>query len=148
MSAAFDAGGSIPKRHTCDDANLSPPLSWSGVPAGTEVLALLVDDPDAPRKTFSHWVAVNIPPDYNGNVLSEGMRFGDEDGILEGVNDFGSIGYSGPCPPRGSTHMYVLRLFALDARLDVESGASREQVTSAMEGHILAEANLSASFAR
>lgn len=147
-SAAFDPGGRIPKRYTCDEANLSPPISWSEPPAGTRALALVVDDPDAPRRTFTHWIAYNIPPDYNGRVLSEGQRPGVDQGALEGTNDFGMEGYGGPCPPRGSVHTYVFRAYALDEPLTLAAGATREQLFDAMQDHVLAEATFEARYGR
>src|SRR5690606_5928584 len=146
-SPAFSEG-QIPRTYTCDGENLSPPVSWSGVPEGTESVVLVLDDPDAPRGTFTHWIVANIPPDYNSCAIPENVSFEDALGILEGSNDFGRPGYGGPCPPPGPAHNYVLRLYALDARLELEGGISGKQLTFAIDGQVLAEANLSAPDAR
>lgn len=132
-STAFDSGESIPTKYTCDGANVSPPLQWSGVPDNAQSLVLICEDPDAPGRTFSHWVLYNIPP--TTTALSEG----DESGT-PGNNDFGKSGYGGPCPPRGPAHRYYFRLYALDGDIEVVSGATRPQVLDSIEGHILAEA--------
>lgn len=146
-SSTISAGRPIPTHHTCDGENISPALSWSGAPEGTQSLALIVDDPDAPRGTFVHWVVFNLPPDQPGSTIPEGVLF-DENGVVEGANDAGGVGYSGPCPPAGSSHTYVFRLYALDTRLDLRTGATKKQVTQSMDGHVLAESNLSATYAR
>lgn len=148
FSAGFNAGDAIPARHTCDGEDVSPPLSWGGVPDGARSLALIVDDPDAPQGTFVHWVVYNIPPDYNGRTFTEGASFDEESAIMEGRNDFGRQGYGGPCPPPESEHTYGFRMYALDAELDLEEGAMKKQVTQAMEGHILDEANISGTYRR
>lgn len=151
ITQAFSSGERIPEKYTCQGEDISPPFTIQNTPEGTQSIALLVDDPDAPRKTFTHWILFNLPADTT--VLSEGLdveeHFGDEDdGPLEGVNDFGSPGYGGPCPPPGSTHHYHFRFFALDTRLDLESGATRKQLTQAMDGHILAETDYIGTFER
>jgi Raf kinase inhibitor-like YbhB/YbcL family protein len=139
-SAAFEAGGAIPSRHSCDGENVSPPLSFAGVPAGTRSLALVVDDPDAPVGTFIHWLAWGIDPDSDG--LGEGQA-----APREGRNGFGTTGYAGPCPPRGR-HRYFFRLFALDAELDLEPGADRKQLESALDDHVLESAELLGTYER
>ena len=141
-SPQFNPGGLIPKEHTCDGRNTSPALRWSHPPDNTKSLVLIVDDPDAPRGTFVHWVAFNIPPEFNGRVLPAGVAFDADQGVVEGANDFGDTGFGGPCPPRGSEHRYIFRLYALDADLAPSEGASKKQVTQAMQGHVLGEANL------
>ena len=144
-STAFAAGGMIPSRYTCDDADVSPALAWSGVPAGTKSLALICDDPDAPdpaapRMTWVHWVLFNIPPSATG--LPEAAFPHDlPSGTRQGSNDWNRIGYGGPCPPIG-THRYFFKLYALDTALDLAAGASKEQLLKAMEGHILAQAEV------
>lgn len=140
-SNAFSANGTIPPQYTCTGADRSPALSWDEPPAGTRSFALIVDDPDAPRKTFTHWVLYDLPPDLR--QLSEGLP---PDPILltggvQGKNDFNRYGYGGPCPPKG-THRYVFQLYALDTMLDLAPGASKDKVTDAMKGHILAGAEL------
>src|SRR5919197_6162289 len=116
-SGAFEEGATIPRRHTCDGENVSPPLAWSGAPEGTRSLALIVDDPDAPVGTFAHWLAWGLDREAGG--LGEGER-----APSEGRNDFGRTGYGGPCPPRGhGRHRYFFRLYALAGELDLAAGA-------------------------
>jgi Raf kinase inhibitor-like YbhB/YbcL family protein len=139
-SDAFEADGTIPRRYTCDGENVSPPLSFAGVPEGTRSLALVVDDPDAPVGTFTHWLARGIGPGAGG--LGEGQP-----APREGRNGFGTIGYAGPCPPRGR-HRYFFRLHALDAELDIESGADRDEFDHALDGHVLETAELMGGYER
>ena len=140
-TTAFSEGGAIPRKHTCDGADLSPALAWSGIPAGTQSLVLIVDDPDAPAGTWTHWIAWNIPPTA---ALSEGVpkveRLGD--GTLQGQNDFRRIGYGGPCPPPGKAHRYFFKLYALNAKLDLTPGSTREELERALKGHVLGEAKM------
>ncbi len=141
-SAAFADGEPIPRRHTCEGEDLSPPLSWSGVPEGTRSLALIVDDPDAPAGTFVHWLAWGLDPARGG--LGEG-----EAAPVEGRNGFGASGYRGPCPPPGhGPHRYFFRLFALDSELGLAAGASRAELERALEGHVLARAELAGTYER
>ena len=137
-SPAFPAGGMIPARFTCKGTNVNPPLQFSGVPQGTKSLALIVDDPDAPGGLFTHWLIWNI--DSGTTQLRE--KSGPA-GAVEGTNDFGARGYCGPCPPSG-THRYYFRLFALDQKLDLKSGAKRAALERACKSHILAQAELMA----
>jgi len=141
-SSAFNEGETIPKKYTCDGEDLSPPLSWSGVPGDTKSLALIVDDPDAPGGTFVHWVQFDISPDVQG--FQEGMKGAG----VEGINDFRRRGYSGPCPPRGSDHHYFFKLYALDEKLNLAAGASKREVERAMQGHILAQGQLTGKYRR
>jgi len=146
-SEAFEEGGMIPKKYTCDGEDASPPLSWTGVPEGTKALALICDDPDAPVGTWVHWVIFNIPPDTIGlseNIPPERVL---ESGARQGRNDFGNIGYGGPCPPRG-THRYYFKLYALDKKVDLEPGATKDELLKAMEGHVLAEGRLMGRYKR
>ncbi|RLE00677.1 MAG: YbhB/YbcL family Raf kinase inhibitor-like protein [Candidatus Aminicenantes bacterium] len=146
-SAAFSEGGWIPEKYTCDGDNVSPPLEWSGLPAGTASLALICDDPDAPMGTWVHWVVFNIPPETDGlpeNVPPEREL---KQGGLQGINDFRKIGYGGPCPP-GGTHRYFFKLYALDCRLDLPAGITKAQLMAAMEGHILDQAVLMGRYSR
>jgi len=146
-SEAFEEGGMIPKKYTCDGEDASPPLSWTGVPEGTEALALICDDPDAPVGTWVHWVIFNIPPDTTGlseNIPPERVL---ESGARQGRNDFGNIGYGGPCPPRG-THRYYFKLYALDKKVDLEPGVTKDELLKAMEGHVLAEGRLMGRYKR
>jgi Raf kinase inhibitor-like YbhB/YbcL family protein len=135
ISTAFADGESIPERHSCDGDDLSPPLSWTVPPAGTVSLALCVDDPDAGRYPFTHWLAWGLPPAAGG--LGEG-----EAAPGEGRNDFGAPGYRGPCPPPGKPHRYVFRLFALDAEPALGPSDRRLSFDAALEGHVLATAEL------
>jgi Raf kinase inhibitor-like YbhB/YbcL family protein len=135
-SAAFGHGQPIPRKHTCEGEDASPPLAWSGVPEETESLALVVDDPDAPGGTFAHWRAWGITPAAGG--LGEG-----EAPPFEGRNDFGSVGWRGPCPPPGhGPHRYFFRLYALDAELELPAGAAKAEVDRALAGRALAVAGL------
>lgn len=151
-SSAFQSGASIPEAYTCAGSNVSPPLSWSNLPEGAQTLALIVDDPDAPGKTFVHWVLFNLPPDRD--MLPEGLSVeqhfeANAQKPIEGVNDFGDQGYGGPCPPPGDeAHQYAFRLYALDATLELGAGATKQQLTQAMDGHILAEADLVGAYQR
>jgi Raf kinase inhibitor-like YbhB/YbcL family protein len=141
-SAVFENGEAIPSRYTCEADNVSPPLAWSGLPEGTRSLALIVDDPDAPSGTFLHWLAWDIDPSAGG--LGEG-----EPPPREGTNGFGEVGYGGPCPPPGhGRHRYFHRLHALDAELGLEPGASRADLEAAMEGRVLATAELVGTYER
>jgi Raf kinase inhibitor-like YbhB/YbcL family protein len=141
-SDAFGQGEEIPRRHACDGEDVSPALSWRDPPAGTRSLALIVEDPDAPRGTFTHWLAWNIEPVAGG--LAE-----DESAAAEGRNDFGIGGWSGPCPPPGhGPHRYFFRLHALDARLDVGFRAGRRELDRALAGHVLGAAELMGLYER
>lgn len=146
-SSAFAPGAAIPAKHTCDGADLSPPLFWSGAPANTRSFALIADDPDAPAGTWVHWVLWNIPA--SANSLQEGIGRSPTraDGIRQGVTDFRRAGYGGPCPPSG-THRYFFRLAALDAVLDLPENATRAQLEAAMQGHVLGTAELMGTYAR
>jgi hypothetical protein len=129
-SDAFKNDGRIPVRYTCDGEDISPPLSISDVPESAESLALVMDDPDAPMGTFDHWIVWNIPVDTIS--IAEGEQ---PEGV-PGRNDFGNLGYGGPCPPSG-THVYRFKLYALDTMLELEEGATKEELQVAMEGHIV-----------
>lgn len=146
-STAFEEGSMIPKRYTCDGEDVSPPLAWTGIPEGTESLALICDDPDAPMGTWIHWVLFNIPADTKelaANIPPEKVL---ENGAKHGVNDFRNHGYGGPCPP-GGTHRYYFKLYALDTGINLEAGISKAQLLKAMEGHILAEGHLMGRYRR
>lgn len=147
-STAFDAGQAIPRRYTCDGEDTAPSLSWSEAPQGTQAFALIMDDPDAPRGMFTHWVLFNLPSTAQG--LPEGVpkRERLENGALQGRNDFGGIGYGGPCPPPGRPHRYRFFLYALDTPLNLRPGASKKQVLDWIQGHILAEAQLVGTYQR
>jgi Raf kinase inhibitor-like YbhB/YbcL family protein len=146
-STAFQEGATIPKPYTGDGKDVSPPLQWSGAPTGTKSFALIGDDPDAPRGTWVHWVLFNVPADVQG--LSEGAsKEGLPTGTRQGKNDFGNLGYGGPAPPRGKPHRYFFKLYALDTLLDLQEGATKQQVEQAMKNHILAQGQLMGQYAR
>lgn len=150
-SQAFADGRPIPKQYTCDGANVSPPLDWSGVPANAKSLALIVEDPDAPdpaapKTTWIHWILYNIPPAVHG--LPEDLaRHGVPAGALDGLNDWMKTGYGGPCPPIGS-HRYFHRLYALSAVLPDLRRPRKAALVQAMHGKVLAEAALVGRYAR
>jgi Raf kinase inhibitor-like YbhB/YbcL family protein len=146
-SAAFAPGAPIPSVHTCDGADQSPPLAWSGAPAGTRALALIMHDPDAPVGDWLHWTAWNIPASSKGLPAGVATKDPLPDGTQQGVNDFGKPGYGGPCPP-GGTHHYVFVLSALDATLTLPAKASREEVERAIDAHVLAKAELVGTYSR
>ncbi len=152
QSPSFAHGAPIPVRHTCDGANTSPPLAWSGVPDGTHSLALIVDDPDAPdpaapKRIWVHWVLYNIPPAVS-DLPEGGARSPVPAGAREGRNDGGEAGYDGPAPPIGR-HRYFHTLYALDAMLpDLGSNARRRDLDEAMKGHVLATAQVMGTYQR
>jgi Raf kinase inhibitor-like YbhB/YbcL family protein len=146
-TTAFPNAGTIPKKYTCDGPDLSPELTWAGAPAGTQSLALIADDPDAPVGTWTHWIIWDIAP---GTTLPEGVAKTEtlKDGVRQGKNDFKRIGYGGPCPPPGKPHRYFFKLYALDSKLDLKAGASRNELESAMKGHVLSQAELMGRYGR
>ena len=144
-SPAFPDAGVIPVRFTCDGDDVSPPLTWSGAPEGTVALALVVDDPDAPAGTFTHWLLADLPGDTDR--LAEGATAGTAG--TSGTNDFSRIGYGGPCPPRGhGPHRYRFRLYALAGALALEEGFSRRDFEEALDDHVLGVATLAGTCAR
>jgi hypothetical protein len=147
-TTASAAGGEIPKKHTCDGADVSPALNWNHAPAGTQSFALIADDPDAPVGTWTHWIIWNIPAQTT--ALPEGVPkvVDSGDGARQGRNDFKRIGYGGPCPPPGKPHRYFFRLYALDAKLDVKAGAGRSELEQAMKEHVLAHTELMGTYRR
>ena len=146
-SAAFTEGAGIPSQYTCDGQDVSPPLAWTAPPAGTQSLALISDDPDAPMGIWVHWVVYNLPASLR--QLPEAVPADKElsDGMRQGKTDFGRTGYGGPCPPSG-THRYFFKLYALDAVLSLAPGASKPQLEAAMKGHVLAQAQLIGTYRR
>jgi len=135
-SPAFKEGEKIPAKHTCDGANINPPLVWENLPAETKTLVLIVDDPDSPSGTWTHWTLWNISPDSNGT--KEGSIPG---GAIEGGTSFGGIGYGGPCPGTGE-HRYFFKLYALDGKVDLKKGALPAEIIRAIGGKIIAKAEL------
>ena len=147
QSSAFQNGGSIPKKFTCEAADVSPELNWSGVPEKTQSFALIADDPDAPMGTWVHWVIYDLPP--NTAKLPEGVPKQEQAASgAQGKNSSGKIGYGGPCPPPGKPHRYFFKLYALDSKLNLKPGARKPEVEAAMKGHVLAEAELMGKYGR
>ena len=147
-SASFDHEGDIPKKHTCDGADVSPALSWSDPPAGAQSFCLIMDDPDAPAGTWVHWVLYNIPAATRELMENVAKKPELKDGSRQGRNDFRRPGYGGPCPPRGGPHRYFFKLVALDARLNLPSGATKADIEKAIKGHVLAQAELMGRYKR
>jgi len=147
-STAFSNGASITKNYTCDGPDVSPALTWTGAPAGTQSFALIADDPDAPAGTWVHWVLYNLPA--AAKELPEGLKKEEQlpDGTQQGLNDFRKIGYNGPCPPPGKPHRYFFKLYALNAKLTLKPGATKADVESASKGHILGQAELMGKYGR
>jgi len=147
-SPAFNEGEGIPPKYTCQGEDISPRLNWDGAPEGTQSLALVMDDPDAPGSVFTHWVIFNLPTGTPGLAEAVPALPQRPDGALQGKNDFGRTGYGGPCPPPGRPHRYRFTLYALNKTLDLEAGASKEQVLNAAGGHTLAQCRLTGTYQR
>ena len=149
-STAFTPSGSIPSRYTCEGADASPPLEWSGAPDGTRTFALIVDDPDAPdpakpQRVYVHWVLYNIPASIS-KLAENAAKGGLPQGAAQGSNDWGKQTYGGPCPPIGR-HRYFFKLYALDAQLSL-SNPTKAQIEQAIEGHVLGTAELIGTYAK
>lgn len=146
-STAFGEGEMIPRKYTCDGADVSPPLAWTGVPEEAKTIALVSDDPDAPMGTWVHWVLFNLPASIK--ELPEALPPDKElrNGARQGRNDFRKIGYGGPCPP-GGTHRYYFKLYALDTVLNLNAGSTKADLLAAMQGHVLAEGQLMGKYRR
>jgi Raf kinase inhibitor-like YbhB/YbcL family protein len=149
-STAFKDGAPSPVMYTCDGADRSPPLSWRGVPEGTGAFALIVDDPDAPGRTWVHWVLYDLPASLDGlpEDVSNVEAPRELGGAVQGKNDSRKVGYGGPCPPPGPAHRYFFKLYALAAPLGLKPGASKQEVEQAMGGHVLATAQVMGTYAR
>ena len=147
-SPAFAAGGEIPRKHTCEGAGTSPPLAWDDPPANTKGFALICDDPDAPAGTWVHWVIYGIPPE--ARKLAEGVSATPRlaDGSLQGRNDFGTTGYSGPCPPPGTAHRYFFRLSALRSQPALAPGLTKPACLKAIQGQVIATAECVGTYRR
>jgi hypothetical protein len=151
-SSAFESGGAIPRNYTGDGADRSPPLAWTGLPAGAKELALVCDDPDAPRpEPWVHWVIYKIPSTASG--LPEGVATSEKPpapaGAAQGRNTFGKIGYGGPAPPKGhGVHHYHFRLYALDQPLDVRPGLEKNALLATMKGQVIGEAEIMGTYER
>ena len=139
QSVAFSDGAHIPPRYTCDGDDINPPFEISDIPRGTKSLALIAEDPDAPRGVFDHWLLWNISPN---EAISEKTNQG-----IAGVNGFGEAGYVGPCPPSGS-HRYYFKIYALDIELDLAAGSAKQQLQDAMKGHVLASGQMMGLYKR
>ncbi|MDE2222827.1 MAG: YbhB/YbcL family Raf kinase inhibitor-like protein [Candidatus Omnitrophica bacterium] len=138
-STAFDNNAPIPSQYTCDGANINPPLAFHNIPAKAQSLALTVTDPDAPGRTWTHWILYNIPPD------TKEIPIGSHPG-KQGLNDFGKTAYGGPCPPPGELHHYIFRLYALDSVLNIREGETLSKVDKSLKGHVIAKAQLTGTY--
>ena len=147
-STAFTEGGMVPQKYTCDGTDISPPLKWDAVPAGTKSIAIISDDPDAPVGTWVHWVLYDIPADTR--QLPEDLPT--ESNVLgtasQGQNDFRKLGYGGPAPPPGKAHRYFFKLYAVDAKTGLSASSTKEEVLDAIEGHVLAKTQLMGTYER
>jgi hypothetical protein len=147
-STAFAQGADIPRKFTCDAQDLSPALSWSEPPKGTQSFVLIMDDPDAPVGTWVHWVLYDLPPTARSlpeGILKDALA---ADGARLGKNSWNRLGYGGPCPPPGPAHRYFFKLYALDGKTNLREGATKSDVEKAMQGHILAQAELMGRYKR
>lgn len=142
IESVFENHQPIPAKYTCDGEDISPILKFMNIPEKSKSLAIIVDDPDAPRGTFDHWIVWNLSPDLHR--LSEGAweMKGLASKPRQGINGFGQVRYRGPCPPPGKAHRYFFKLYALDAMLELAEGARKQELEKAMEGHILEKAEL------
>ena len=148
-SNAFRPEEKIPERYTCRGEDISPDISWENVPDKARTFALIMDDPDAPGGTWVHWVVYNIPAATRSLPVHVSTADKLENGAIQGITSFRKIGYGGPCPPVGhGPHRYYFKLYALDTRLELEPGASKEDLLKAMDGHILDQSELMGRFER
>ena len=146
-SPAFQDGGMIPKLYSCDDKNISPPLNWSNLPPETKSIAIIVDDPDAPVGTWVHWVIYNISPDTSSLEEAVPAEKILPNGAYQGKNDWGRIGYGGPCPP-GGTHRYFFKIYALDSVPELKPGINKAELLKAINGHIISEGKIIGKYKR
>jgi Raf kinase inhibitor-like YbhB/YbcL family protein len=146
-STAFRDGGMIPSQYACDGPNISPPIEWAGLPTDAETIALICDDPDAPAKVWVHWVVFDVPATRSGLPEAVPSEKTIPDGGRQGTNDFGEVGYGGPCPPSG-THRYYFKVYALDTQLNLDSTTTKDRLLRAMEGHVLAQGQLIGGYRR
>jgi Raf kinase inhibitor-like YbhB/YbcL family protein len=146
-SSAFVSGSMIPSLYTCKGKNISPPLTWSGAPAGTKSFVLICDDPDAPILTWVHWVYYNIPASVTSLPEALSKIEKPQQGGIHGKSSFGDFGYGGPCPPLG-THRYFFKLYALDTMLTLPSGAKKKDILKAMDKHVLGQTELMGKFTK
>jgi Raf kinase inhibitor-like YbhB/YbcL family protein len=146
-SVAFKEGQPIPRQYSCGGVNISPPLEWSGVPKTAKTIAIMVDDPDAPGGTWVHWLLYNIPADNIGFVENVPATETLKAGGFQGKNDFGKIGYGGPCPPSG-THRYFFKVYAVDAELPLKAGATKAELLKALDDHVVSQGQLMGTYRR
>jgi len=147
-STAFRQGETIPREYTGDGRNVSPPIQWGDTPAHTKSFALICEDPDAPRGTFTHWVLFNMPAECRELSAGVPQEAALPNGTIQGTNDFGKVGYGGPAPPKGKPHRYFFKLYALDRRLEPSAGATSKQLLVAMKEHVLAEGQFMGTYGR
>jgi len=147
-SSAFQEGGDIPSKFSRDGGNVNPPLRLEGTPPNAKSLVLIVDDPDAPSRTWVHWVLFDLPGDTHALPEATGKRASLPNGAQQGTNDFGKAGYGGPCPPPGKPHRYFFKLYALDSRLSLKGSATKVELEKAMQGHILGRGELMGQYGR
>lgn len=145
-SAAFADGQAIPDKYTCHGQDISPPLQWSSVPSQAKSIALTVEDPDAPSGTFTHWVIFDVPATTAGFPENVSKTAALPNGVQQGNNSFGNIGYNGPCPPGGKAHHYIFKVYALDTILTLDPGAGSQELLNAMNSHILAHGELAGTY--
>ncbi len=147
-SSSFKDGGVVPSKYTCEGEDISPQIGWGELPEGVKSLAFVCDDSDAPGGDFVHWVIFNIPTEIDslpeGIVAKDTLKFG----AIQGMTDFGSVGYGGPCPPRGSVHHYHFKLYGLDKMLEADENATKDELLGKMEGHIVAKGEIVGLFKR
>ncbi len=151
-SSAFDEGTAIPKKFTCDGADVMPALSWSGAPSGVKSYAIIMDDPDAPPGTWVHWTIHNLPESVTrleeNLEKTAALKNGAKQGQVWGVEEFDRVGYHGPCPPPGTPHRYYFKLYALDTLLELPANYTKFDLEKAMKGHVLGEAQLMGRYGR
>ncbi len=147
-STAFKNGEKIPRKHTCDGDDTSPPLSWSGAPNRTKSYTIILEDQDAPGGTFTHWVLYDLPATATGLLEGAGKEGNSREGSKQGINDFGHVGYGGPCPPKGA-HRYIFRLYTLDIPgLNLKGRATKDEVLNATMGHVIFDTELIGIYSR
>ncbi len=147
FSEAFKYGDFIPVKYTCDGRDISPPLKWSNIPKGTKMLVLIMEDPDAPIGTFTHWLIYDIPATTDG-LIENFPKKPVVSGIKQGINDFGKVGYGGPCPPPGKPHRYFFKLYALDKKIDLPPKLKKSQLIKSINGHIIGSCELMGLYGR
>lgn len=145
---AFEEGATFPVEHTCDGDNVSPLLRWDGEPKSTVTFALIVEDPDAPGGTFTHWIVYNLPNDCHELEKIIPIEKKLKNGAIQGKNDFGKLGYGGPCPPKGEEHRYIFKLFALRKKLPPESANDRQSFYNSIKNYVLEEASYMGRYKR